>query len=223
MGITIAYQGKLSDPGRVDEMVREVQALAAHMRWRTWTVAELEAQGHIKATGLRGVTVSVALQCEPVHFHVDGEGRFVNHSYYSYIHSAEEREMFVEAMRHMIGVLPASTKKPGPELDAFLAEGVGYNWTKTQHGGPAAHVQACNLIRFVRDRFAPALQVMDDTGYFEHGRLEELSSQMGLIDRAIHLARRAAERISQEGEVSSIQGLLDKLQRYMDEERDLLH
>ncbi len=223
MGITIAYQGQLSDPGRVDEMVREIQAFAGHMNWRTWTVAEMVAQGHIKDTDLRGITVSVDPKCEAVHFHLDGQGRFVNHSYYSYIHNAEEREMFFEAMQNMVGFMPASTKKPGPELDTFLAEGVTYNWTKTQHGGPAAHVQACTLIRFVRERFAPELEVTDDTGYFEHGRLEELTAQMGQIEQAIHLVQRAAERISQEGGVSDVPALIEKLQHYMDEERDMLH
>jgi hypothetical protein len=223
MGITIAYQGKLSDPGRLDEMVRDVQAFAEHMSWRTWTVAELVEQGHFQNTDLRGITVSVDPKCEAVHFHVDDQGRFVNHSYYSYIHDAKQREMLVEAMQHMVGFLPASTKKPGPELNAFLAEGLTYNWTKTQHGGPAAHVQVCTLIRFVRERFAPDLQVTDDTGYFEHGRLEELSSQMGYIDQALHFAQRAMERISQEGGSSDIPGLIDKLQRYMNEERDRLH
>jgi hypothetical protein len=223
MGITIAYRGKLSDPGRVDEMVHEVQAFASHMGWRTWTVAELVAEGHIKGTALRGITVSVDPECEAVHFHIDDQGRFVNHSYYAYAHDAEARAMFVEAMQNMAAFMPASAGLPGTGLDAFLAEGVTYNWTKTQHGGPAAHVQACTVIRFVRDRFAPELEVTDDTGYFEHGRLEELEAQMAQIDQALHLARRAVERISQEGGSSDLQGLIERLQHYMDEERDMLH
>jgi hypothetical protein len=223
MGIMIAYQGQLSDPGRVDEMVRDIQAFADHMKWRTWTVADLVAQGHIRDTGLRGITVSVHSKSQALHFHIDSQGRFVNHSYHAAIHNAEDRRLFIEAMLNSRNYIPASTETPEPDLDEFFDKGVTYNWTKTQFGGPAAHVQACTLIRFVRDRFAPELYVKDDTGYFEHGRLEELTAKMGQVEQVIHLVQRAAERIQDEGGVSDLKGLLEKLQHYMDEERTMLH
>jgi hypothetical protein len=222
MGITIGYIGQLSDPGRVDEMVREIQGFAAHMRWQTWTAAELVAQELIEDTGLRGIRVNIHPRCEELNFLVDDAGRFVNHSYHAYLHDPEQRAMFVLMLQHTIGLLPASAKRPGPQLDAFLEEGVTYNWAQTQGGGPATHVQACNLVRFVRDRFAPALQVMDSSGYFEHGRLGDLEGHMGEIDRTIHFMRRAADRACEEG-VSSLDDLLAKLQRYMNEEGKLLH
>jgi hypothetical protein len=222
MGITIGYIGQLADPGRVDEMVRDIQGFAAHMSWRTWTAADLVAQELIKDTGLRGVRVEIHPRCEELNFLVDDAGRFVNHRYHACVHDPEERADFVLMLQHTIGLLPASAKRPGPQLDAFLAEGVTYNWAQTQGGGPAAHVQACNLVRFVRDRFAPALQVMDSSGYFDHGRLDRLEGQMGEIDRTIHLMRRAADRACEEG-VTSLDDLLAKLQRFMDEEGKMLH
>lgn len=224
MGITIGYIGQLADLGRVDEMVREIQAFAAHMDmgWKTWTAGQLVAQERIKDTGLRGIRVDIHPRCEELSFLVDDAGRFVNHSYHACVHDLESRAMLVLAMQHTIGLLPASTRRPGPELDAFLAEGVTYNWAQTQGGGPAAHVQACNLLRFVRDRFAPDLQVMDSSGYFEHGRMDQLEVHMGEIDRTMHLMRRAADRACEEG-VTSLDDLLAKLQRFMNEGRDLLH
>ena len=222
MGITIGYIGQLADPGQVDEMVRGIQGFAAHMQWQTWTAAELVAQARIKDMGLRGIRVEVHPRCEELDFLVDDAGRFVNHAYHAYVNDIRQRAKFVLAMQHTIGLLPASTKRPGPELDAFLAEGVTYNWAHTQDGDPAGHVQACNLIRFVRDRFAPDLQVMDSSGYFEHGRMDQLEGQMGEIDRTIHLMHRAADRVCEEG-VTSLDDLLAKLLRFMNEDRDMLH
>jgi hypothetical protein len=224
MGITIGYIGQLADPGRVDEMVREIQGFAAYMEtgWKTWTAAELVAQARIKDTGLRGIRVEVHPRCEELDFLVDDAGRFVNHRYHACVHDLEARAMFVLAMQHTIGLLPASVQRPGPELDAFLDEGVTYNWADTQGAGPAGHVQACNLVRFVRDRFAPELQVMDSSGYFDHGRMDQLEGQMGEIDRTIHLMHRAADRICEE-DVTSLDDLLAKLQRFMNEDREMLH
>jgi hypothetical protein len=224
MGITIGYIGQLADPGRVDEMVREIQGFAAHMQWKTWTAAELVAQGLIKDTGLRGVRVDIHPRCGLLDFlvDVDDAGRIVNHRFHECVHDREERAEFVLMLQHIIGFLPASIKRPGPELDAFLAQGVTYNWAETQGGGPAAHVQACNLVRFVRDRFAPDLQVMDSSGYFDHGSIDQLEGQMADIDRTLHFMRRAADRVCEEG-VTSLDDLLTKLQRFMNEDRDMLH
>jgi hypothetical protein len=224
MGITIGYIGQLADPGRVDEMVREIQGFAAYMDtgWKTWTAAELVAQGQIKDTGLRGIQVDIHPRCEELNFLVDDAGRFVHHRYHACVHDPEERAELVLMLQHTIGLLPASARRPGPELDAFLAQAVTKNWAQTQGGGPAAHVQACNLVRFVRDRFAPDLEVLDSSGYFEHGRLDRLEGQMGEIDRTHYLMRRAADRACEEG-VTSLEDLLAKLQRYMNEDGDMLH
>lgn len=234
MGVKVSYRGSLADPARVDEMVREIQAFAEHMGWRTWSVPELVESGELDTDGLRGVSVQVAPGCEPVHFHVDDQGRFVNHTYYALMHDAKKRRWMFAALRSNAAVLRGEAEPiTFEELDRlseeedddsasglpFVEEGVGYNWTKTQFGGPAAHVQVCTLLRFVRDRFAPDLEVEDDTGYFEHGRLEEVTSEMALVDQTLRLVAGAVDRVSQEGSVSSLQELLDRLQRYVDEAR----
>lgn len=219
-------------------MVRDVRAFADHMGWRTWTFEELVALGHAKDTGLRGVTVSVHPECESVHFHVDDSGRFINHGYHAYLHDPEQRQMFIEMMQENAQFMRTGMVGERPEpiasfasLDDFLAKGSTYNWSKTQFAGPAAHIQVCALLRFVRDRFAPELEIKDDTGYFEHGRLEVLTGQMAQIEQMIHLFQRAADRISSEGGASDMAGLgasdmaglIEKLERYVNEERKMLH
>lgn len=233
MGVKISFQGQLSDLGRIDEMVDEIHTFAEHMKWQNWTMPELLEQGHVKDMGpearLRGISVSVDPHSEEVHFHVDAQGRFVNHRYHQLLHSDEERREFVLMMRASSRLLrpdptaePPETSEHSPALLAFFRKGLLYNWVTTQHGGPAAHVQVCSLIRFVRDRFAPALQVKDDTGYFEHGRLEAVEREMGQVDQTIRFMRRAVNRINDEGSVFDLQELLGKLQRYMHEESKMM-
>lgn len=222
MGITISYQGRMADPGHLDELVRVVQGFALDMKWRTWTMPELIEKGLVKDTGLRGISVAVHPECETLHFHIDDQGQFVNHTYHAFIHHKETHDMLLLAMQSIIGFFPPCLKRPGPELNAFLGVGMLKNMTKTQFGGPHAHAQVCTLLRLVRDRFAPDLEVKDATGYFENGCFDELERQMGEVDQAIRMAQRAMERIGREGGVGDINGLAEKLTRYMNEEQSKL-
>lgn len=226
MGVTISFRGSLAEPERVDEMVRAVASLVEQKGWRKQSVAELMALGHIKAEGLRGITVSVASRCEPVHLHVDGEGRFVDYMFYSCMHDPATRARVLQLMRGsqpiILGRLPDDVslpESPPDDPDVFIREGLSHNWTKTQHGGVDAHVDVCTLLRFVRDRFAPTLEVDDPTGYFESGDPEEVIRQMEETNQAIRATTRAIERMRKEGGVTSIEAFLSTLMRYIGEER----
>lgn len=202
MGVSISYKGYMAQPDSIDEMVRDLQAMAERMEWRTWTMDELTQSGHVQTPDLRGITIAVHPKCEPVHLHIDSAGQFVNHRYYTLANDEAARAEFCELMSS--GRLPQavgdeSAPAPSPASDdgaakdlffgTLIHEGMSHNWSKTQFGGVEAHIQTCALLRHVRDHYAPALEVTDDTGFFKHGRREALEQDMGYIDRTLGMMK----------------------------------
>ncbi len=231
MGVCISYKGRIADPSRIDELIRQTQAFAEHMGWKTWTVPEMFDEGHIKRVeGLRGITVQISPQCEALHLHFDSEGRFVNHFYYVCVHDFEERKKFFDAIRASPNFVQGDGGDKDGKVDAddplnyefhpnFIEDALYYNRIKTQHGGVEVHVQACAQLRFVRDNFAPDIEISDDTGYFDTGNLDEVKSQMAIVSGIIQNIAQATERMNADGGFSSIEDLVQKLGRYMAEVR----
>src|SRR4051812_34417012 len=147
MAICIAYRGTLCDPSRVAELVTDVKAFAALVGWRCMTMAELVAAGVVNITGLSGVTLYPPAACEPIHLHVDRDGSFVNHFYYA-LYADPQKVAMVRAATSDAATLTRSS------------------WTKTQFAGAEVHAAVCVVLRHVKRRYAPDLEVHDDSGYF---------------------------------------------------------
>jgi hypothetical protein len=47
-----------------------------------------------------------------------------------------------------------------PGVDLFK-KGSRYNWTKTQFAGPKVHIAVCAVLRYVKQRYAPELEVKE--------------------------------------------------------------
>ncbi|WP_428265575.1 hypothetical protein [Haliangium sp.] len=214
----------MADPSQVDEMVREVRGFAAHMGWRAWTVAELVELGQIAPIeGLRGVTVEVAVGCEPVDLHVSEEGQFVNHVFYRYVRDIEARRAYFATLRAGMIARGEDPDQAGLDPDApgsVLFKGAAYNWTKTQNGGAEAHIQVCTLLGFVRDRFAPELEVIDETGYFDSGDLAAVERQMATVSRYVRELSRETEPVHGRASASRLEDLLARMRRYTRDARE---
>src|SRR5437762_623338 len=89
MGITIAYTGKLSDAALVPELVSDLTAKAKDAGWLCKTMKELLAEGRVKCPGLEGISLYPHRECEPVHFHFDPEGTFINHTYHALLNDSK--------------------------------------------------------------------------------------------------------------------------------------
>ena len=248
MGISIAYQGKLSSPDLITDLITDLKARAAAAGWICKTMDELVAEGRVEGPGLRGLSLYLHKECEPVRLHVDDEGTFVNHFYHDLLRNEGKARMMMEALaesmtltRTIAGKGKKKKKKkaaggmaPGlrvsvPDLGAkpsgnFLEQGLRYNWTKTQFAGPEVHVAVCALLRHVKERYAPDLQVTDDTRYFEDGDHAKLQGAFAHLDRVVDLTARAFESAAAGSPgPTTIEGLLDRVNDELAGADDKLH
>lgn len=251
MGISVSYKGKLRDPSVVPDLVRDLTAKAGAAGWLCKTMAELVAEGLVTSSGLEGITLYPHRECEPLHFHFDGEGTFVNHTYYALLGDTKKAGMFLEALAESAALtreltrgserkarvrgpaqgsgegLRVSVGVPGlPEVPgiAFFREGSRYNWTKTQHAGPKVHVAVCAILRYVKQRYAPDLEVTDDSGYFVDGDHEKLDAQLAYVDRITSLASQAIEAATAEtAGPMTLDAFVDRINEELAEARNKLH
>jgi hypothetical protein len=218
MGISIAYSGKLRAPALVPEFVRDLKAWAEAVGWPCKTMTELVAEKLVTCAGLEGITLYPHPECEPLHFHFDREGTFVNHTYCTLLEDTESAAMMRQALAESaaltrrlnaaaqnkagrdgreegggIGLqvsigIPGLTEAPGKE---FLERGLLYNWTKTQFAGAKVHVAVCAILHLVKQRYAPELEVTDDSGYFVDEDYQKLETQLAYVGYLASVASQA--------------------------------
>lgn len=250
MGICIAYQGKLRDRGSIPELVRDLRTKAESAGWPCKTMAELVAEDKVDCSGLEGVTLYPHRDCEPLHFHFDRDGVFVNHTYYSLVHDPEKAAMFRQAIAESSALAQQLTSKAEPKAGrkragkpaagvqvriatpeppdesedpgTFFAKGVRYNWTKTQFAGPKVHVAVCAVLRHVKQRYAPDLEIKDDSGYFAHGDYEKLEAQLAEVDYFVSITRQAAKAAAASG-ASTLDAFIDRLNAELADAPNKLH
>lgn len=250
MGISIAYKGKLRDPSVVPELIEDLTSRAKSIGWMCKTMKEMLAEGRVKLPGLEGITLYPHRECEPLHLHFDEEGTFTNHTYHSLLHDTEMARMVREALaesaslihelkqseleetaskgraRQGSGPLHATIGIPGmpavPGTD-FFKKGSRYNWTKTQFAGPEVHIAVCAMLKYVKQRYAPDLEIKDDSGYFLDGDAEKLAAQMGYVDRILSVTSQAAEAVVSKGGVSSLGSFVERLNEEIAEINSKLH
>lgn len=251
MGISVAYKGTLRDPLLVPELVRDLEAKAKAAGWLCKTMKELVAEGLVSCSGLAGITLYPHRECEPLHFHFDRDGTFINHTYYALLTDTKMAKMMREALMESMALTReltrGSEKKAGrrsraqgsdeglrvsigvpgmPEAPgmAFFREGSRYNWTKTQCGDPKVHVAVCAILRYVKQRYAPELDVKDDSGYFVDEDYEKLEAQLAYVDRITALASQAIEAATAEtGGPMTLDAFVDRINEELAEAKNKLH
>jgi hypothetical protein len=251
MGICIAYSGKLRDPTLVPALVSDLKAKAEAVGWPCKTMTELIAEELVVCAGLEGITLYPHRECEPVHFHFDQEGTFVNHSYYRLLTDKEHADMIRQALAEsaafMLGVTEESEKKaggrrkakagggelqasigvPGMEEvpgEAFFEEGLRYNWTKTQFAGAKVHVAVCVILNYVKQRYAPELEIKDDSGYWDDHDYKKLETQLAYVDYLTSVTSQAVEAAAASGKgPMTLDAFVDRINEELAEAKNKLH
>lgn len=214
MGISIAYSGKLRDPALIPELVADLAAKAESAGWLSKTMKELVAEKRVTCSGLEGITLYPHRECEPLHFHFDEEGTFTNHYYHALLHDPEMADMMRQALAESAALTRnLAERAQSPQTDAghgggpritvptlpeasgveFFKRGSRYNWTKTQFAGPKVHVAVCAILRYVKERYAPDLQVKDDSGYFTSGDYAKLEAELAYVERLTSITTSAVQ------------------------------
>jgi hypothetical protein len=245
MGISISYMGKLRSPDLVPELVADMRARAEAAGWLYKEMPALLAEGIVKCEGLRGISLYPHKDCEPLRFHLDAEGVFVNHFYQSLLDPGSTMAKMMLETAAESALLTRSLSKSaksagkkgagGPRVSvaalpedfassSFLEQGRRYNWTKTQHAGPDVHMAVCEVLRHVKERYAPDLEIKDDSGYFEDGDRDKLLGQLAYTDRIASLAADAFQSVAaSKAPPTTLGGLLDRVNETLAGAKDKLH
>lgn len=252
MGVCIAYRGKLSSPSLIPELIADLRARAKAAGWPYHEMPELVANGRVSCPGLTGLSVYPHPECEPVRFHFDAEGVFVNHVYQAMLTpGSKAARAMAEAMSSMIFATPAAAPKKGSKKGAkgpkkggestgpklvvptlppdfgspsFIDEGRRYNWTKTQFAGPDVHIAVCELLRSVKERYAPDLEILDDSGYYETGDRDKLLGALAYTDRILAATQSAFEAVTTSKRApKTLDGIIDRVNDELAKERDKMH
>ncbi|AUX26672.1 hypothetical protein SOCEGT47_072420 [Sorangium cellulosum] len=241
MGISIAYRGKLRDPALVPELVGDLAAKAESAGWLSKTMKELVAEKRVTCSGLEGITLYPHRECEPLHFHFDEEGTFTNHYYHALLSDTEMANMMREALaesaaltRNLARSTQSSQAGAGPRITVpdlpeapgveFFKQGSRYNWTKTQFAGPKVHVAVCAILRYVKERYAPDLEVKDDSGYFASGDYAKLEAGLAHVERLASITTDAiqAAATSSKGPMT-LDEFVNRINEEIAEARNRLH
>jgi len=246
VGICIAYMGKLRDPALVGELVTDLKAKAEAVGWPCKTMAELVAERLVTCSGLEGITLYPHRACEPVHFHFDREGTFINHTYYALLQDTEMADMMRRALAesaaftrqltegaqakagpdragpgglHVRIGIPGMPEEPGT---SFFEEGSRYNFSKTQFAGARVHTAVCAILHHVQQRYAPDLEVKDDSGYFVDQDYEKLEAQLAYSDYMVSITAQAVEAAASKGPMT-LEAFVDRINAELAEAKSRLH
>jgi len=183
MGITIYYKGKLKDLSNLDRLKDDLKDFAQIMDWK-WDEldedfdgpddAHLEIEeGRAQIKGhlpLKGLSLRLHSDCESFSVYFDKEGNLTDPVMYVF-------------------------KKEG----RFDSENA-YLSVKTQFAPPEIHIAIIQLLRFLKKRYIPNLEVIDEGGYWETSDKTELENRLQLINEGLDKLERLFSEISVEDE-----------------------
>lgn len=183
MGITIHYKGRINDLSNLDRLKDDLKDFAQIMDWK-WDElnedfdgpddAHLEIEeGRAQIQGhlpLNGLTLNLHPDCESFSVYFDKEGNLTDPVMYVF-------------------------KKEG-RLDPENA----YLSVKTQFAPPEIHIAIIQLLRFLKKRYIPNLEVHDEGGYWETSDKTELENRLQSINEGLDKLERLFSEINVENE-----------------------
>ncbi|MFH1563997.1 MAG: hypothetical protein ABIF11_11380 [Nitrospirota bacterium] len=164
MGLSLHYRGRLVDIQQINIICEELIDIATTMNW-PWVSLDEDwsrpANATMVTTGqgiqikgylsLKGVAFTVNPKCESLRFFFDSEGN----------------------LRDPISLTMILEGNLKPE-DAWVS-------VKTQFSSPETHIWIIGLLKYLKKRYIPDLQVLDEGEYWETGNRETLKEKMDFI------------------------------------------
>ena len=177
MGVTIHYQGRLSDPKQLPDLITAIQRSCRTLEWSAINVDERiigtaevlvlhsdddgeEVRSSYESAPVddrwRGVIVSPP-QCEPLWLTFNRSGQMI-------VYDASD----------------TSFSTPGHYLARDML------FTKTQFSTAETHIAVCGMLRLA-EQYGAELEVVDEGGYWESNDVEQLQQRMGFLNSALNM------------------------------------
>lgn len=177
MGVTIYYNGKLSNVGLVYELIREITDIASIMKWSCnkwdddWSIKpsativnkekKCEIKGHL---GLKGVSFTPHPDCEAVNLTFDRYGTLQDPR-----------------------VLPLILDGTIKDKDSTVS-------VKTQFAGADTHIVIIKLLQHVKRKYIPDLYVFDEGEYWQNENRQILEERINSINHAMDVLEDALSK-----------------------------
>lgn len=185
MGITVHYKGKIKDLHLVDDVIDELKDISEIMSWKYTVMNEdwekpntaeiVRHEDRIEITGhlpLKGIRINPHPDCESLSILFDKNGNL--------------RDVLGMAINH---------KENKDSAAGFLS-------VKTQFAPPEIHVSIIKLLKYLKNKYIPVLEVIDE------GRYWDTEDKNLLIEKISFLSKKMDQV---EEIISSIQENLNKL------------
>ena len=194
--IKLRYRGRLRDPQQVYALSQEVEDICethgwSHHRWdEDWSQP---SNLKIDFTGAALETEGhAALKGITFHPHPDSESVWLTFEPDGTLHSLLTLNQ--------------------PDFTADLpADQLPWQRVKTGYDGVETHIQLCNLLRYLADRYFDLFEVNDEAGYWQHGDEARVRQWMAEIDRKRQALRDAIAAVEADDSLSEE----DRQQRVM--------
>jgi hypothetical protein len=170
MYIKLRYRARLTDPAQADILAAEVADICDSNAWeyQVWeedwskpnTLGIALEDGEMHAEGhapLRGISFSPHPECETVWLTFTPDG-----------------------ILNSLFTLSEPT---------FTADDAAYPWNRVKTGfdGAKTHLAICNLFRFLEKKYFANVEILDETGYWQHGDPGRLEKWMDELNREIKM------------------------------------
>ncbi len=168
MGITIHYRGTLAHTDEINEFIEELTDIARTMKWEYWVMDEdwsnpATAQLTFNENGaeiigdlcLKGISFSPHPKSENVALFFDAEGK----------------------LRAPMTVILL--------LEGTLTEEQAWLSVKTQYAPLEIHITIVKLLKYLKQRYIPDLEVRDEAEYWETEDRDRLNAKMDFLNEKL--------------------------------------
>jgi len=165
MGVTIHFQGTLKNAKMVYALVDELIDISKSMNWH-WDVidedwskpstAKLSKESDVTEIvghlSLKGISINLHPDCEPLSLFFNSTGRLTN----------------------PMSILLGQDVKKRKQDD--------YSFVKTQFAPPEVHITIVKLLKYLKQRYMPDLNVIDEGEYWQSEDKEKLIKKIAFLN-----------------------------------------
>lgn len=202
MGVSIRYRGRLESPDRLPGLLEKLMGIAAVMGWQCrvldedWSVpanAVLEHNG--KSAGIRG-----HLGLKGIQLKSPGE--------------SDSLDFFFNAKGYLLCPMNVILIQEG-----VLEPDEAWIFVKTQFSTPEMHALIIGLLKYIKKRHLPSLEVNDEGEYWDTGDYQKLENKMKLVQGKIDdLSRELSSEWFSDMSGLSADEIADRIERLFHDE-----
>lgn len=170
MGITIHFKGKIEDLNQVHPLIEELVDISKVMNWKYQIMDEnwLEPSNAKLVHNKRGLKLVG---------HLGLKGISIN------LHpNSEQFAIYFNSNGNLTCPIHVVLVNEGKSTQEKASHSV-----KTQFAPPEVHIYIINLLKYLKKKYIPNLDVYDEGGYWDNGDKDQLIQRLDSINKAMDI------------------------------------